>query len=75
MLRFKVYDEIIKYLGWLPVIDYACDPLGSNSLSVGYYDIFSNSLKQKKYMKRKDGVINPPFCAPEPFMELSEEVF
>jgi hypothetical protein len=75
MLRLEAYEKIIKDLGWLPAVDYACDPLGSNALAVGFYDVFSNSLKQKKYMRGKDGVINPPFCSAKPFIKLAEEAF
>ena len=72
MLRFEVYEWIVGVLGCFTVIDYCTDPLGTNLLTVGYFEVFVNSLMRKNPIKGKKGVINPPFCNAETCIKLAE---
>jgi hypothetical protein len=73
MLRFEVFELIVGVSEWLLITDYFTNSLGTNSLTVGYSDVFANSLMQKNYMKGKCVIMYPPFCNAKPFIKLAEQ--
>ena len=62
-------------MGWTPVLDLCCDPLGGNSLCPFYYDAICNALKQLWYLYKKRIIANPPYHMCDEFIELLQRAF
>jgi hypothetical protein len=75
MLNAERLEEICAETGWVPVIDCAADPLGTNSVCVLYFDVFVDALQQVEAIKGKDLAMNPPFLMCKEFIELAERAF
>ena len=75
MLSLEVLEDICFELEWVPVIDCASDPTGSNTLAVAFYDVFVNALLQIDAIKGKDLVMNPSFCCCKQYKQLAEDAF